>query len=869
MIFTGTFKTFDNSNEYSVTIGNTGTTTVITDPSDDSVYSPATDMVVMFDPDPVTITCDRGDLQKRIIISQATINLVSNENLTNYLFADTNRSIPVNVVNTDTNDLCFFGYVDPLQFSQGYAYNWESIQVTATDPLGALESLTVGDLTGVTATSTLTSWTLITDILSAAGISTINRGINNTVYNALTGTKVKMSIFFGESQDDWMTLYDTLSEICKYFSLYVSYYDGGAYIMSTINFNSTQFAIANFKSAAADSSTNISVDTAYSQATLTCEIEPVEDIVISFDNDDYLYSEYSNYEKYMTEYISAGEGERAYSGFKDLVNTGVTAYDAGYYIDNFVWVRKNHAWDFGTQGYDKQSFQSQLTYLTWLKHNSGKGALLSFGRGKKLNLQDNSPITNISLTDYLVIPINGTYDDTTAGMTTMENMISAANPVCTYKGLNSAILSPPDANVTNYIIISGQIMLNPLQPMTGPQWGSESQKLNNTLIQCHEILNSSWPTSERLKYKTVPHPDNDDGAYYQQNWITGTNGLHGYLDNSKNQRFEYKYSKEGGAIDTISKVPILACSLKVGTKYCVERLDLGQQGVGLFQWKTAAECESLGIEPYFTIGIDPKTGDKIIGVSHNIQNNINYTQNVESTGTAIPIRASDRLSGEIEFKILGPYNTVWDEVTDAMYFAHHFFNTPTIVGEPHSVLQYIQSIMVSNFKIETKSDNGLISENMTNADNDLVYSSDMHPEYTEKLEEDVKICTPLTLEECTQWGIKYQISNSYVYKTNDDPFYGFQSGANTIKPEDCVVDYFYNEYCTPAKMISTSLKTSTFGTDGINGSQLTNVMMKDYITGVYKDDNSAYRIMSYDTSLKQKASSMTFRQYKTQGHTQI
>ena len=50
---------------------------------------------------------------------------------------------------------------------------------------------------------------------------------------------------------------------------------------------------------------------------------------------------------------------------------------------------------------------------------------------------------------------------------------------------------------------------------------------------------------------------------------------------------------------------ILQCELKVGDKYCVERLDMGETGVGKFQWMTELECANAGgIKPVFTIGID-------------------------------------------------------------------------------------------------------------------------------------------------------------------------------------------------------------------------------------------------------------------------
>ena len=865
MIFTGTFKTYDNINTYNVTIGDTGVTKTISDPTEDIYGTAHSDLIVMFDPDPVIINTDRQDLTKRIIISQATINLVSNQNMTDMLFASTNRSIPVTI--TIDDNVCFFGYVDPLQFDQGYANNFESVQITATDPLGALEQLNVGDLKEIDSNTTITSWDLMLAIFTAAGISTVNDTIHTTVKSAMQGTNIKPSIFFGESEDDWMTLYETLTEICKYFNLYVAYYNNAANISCTINETPVAHNISSFKNAAADSSTSISVDDTYSQVTVTAEIEPVDDIIVGYDDDDYLYSDYRNMDKYMTEYISEGEGDSAHSGFYDLITTGETGYGAGYYIDHYCYVMRNDMWDFGENSYITQDFEDQRDVLKYLKDNSGKGAIIGFGKGNKLNNKDNSPVASVSLTNYLVISVNGTFDNSDAGGTAMENMIQAASPVCSYKGLKSSIFSPSDPTITNYIVISGKILLNPLQPLTGPYWSSETARLTNTIQDCIDAKkNISWPDNMGIWHHTVPMSDNGDGAYYQQKWYRDT-GIFGSIDNNKNQRFEYLYDRPGDSTDRISKLPILACELKVGEKYCVERLDKGESGVGKFQWMTEIECANANVNPVFTIGIDPKIDDKVVGQSFSIQNNVNYKMGLDKTGTAIPIKSSDKLAGEISFKILGPYNLAWEEISSYTH-GWAFFKKTRWRSTLYHVLQYIQSIMVSNLKIEMASDNGLINKNASNADNDLVYASNMNTAYIEKLEEDIKICTPLTLEECQQYGVKYQISNSYIYKTDNTPFYGFTVGRTVTKPEVCLVDYYYKEYCTPAKMITTSLKSASLP-NGLNGTGLNYEMMKAYITGVYSGDSSPYRIMAYETSLKEKTIQLTLREYKTQGDNQI
>lgn len=899
MILSGTFKTINDDNSYTVTIGDSGTSVTITDPIEYNYANPPS-TGMMFGPDPVEISCDRQDLTKRIIISQATIKLMSDSNLTSYLFAANNRSIPVTITRVQSNETAFFGYVDPLQFDQGYASPWEEIQISATDPLGALQDLTIGDLNGYNAAQERTPWEILTACLNTAGVSSITRNMNDIVYNAMTGTHLQMSVFFGSAdgvdEDSYMTLYETLEEICKYFNLYISYYGGEAHVISTVNFSPTPNAITSFKTKATDSSTSISVDDVYSQVNVKCEIEPVPDIVTGITSSDYLYSDFNDYTEYMTELVATGEGKSAYNGFNELLTLGTTDYHRddksyGYALDNFVYIKKNDAWDFGPNGYTTLNFPKQVDYLIWLKEHPGKAMLVGFGRGAKRNMEDNSELASIDIDDNLVISICGQYYNTTSGANSMGTQIQNNNPICQYNSLSSAILSPPDAQVTNYLCITGNIFLNPLQPLTGPYpsdsgqivgnwpWNKDNDtnnraKLTNTIAMC---------TGNQGNYylHTVPSTVNDDGQYYQQRWVTGSQGrtgiqaygIYGNLDNSKNHMCSFQYNQFGDREDNISKLPILACSFCVGDapaagqtdtrKYCVERLDLGSEGMGKFEWHTLAECTTLGIEPYFTIGIDPKIGDSIIGQRHKIQRNNNYQHNLGVNGTAIPIKKSDALAGAIEFKILGPYNAVWDEVTRTKA---SFWNHSNVMTASKVILQNVQSIMISDFKIEAKSDNGMISEAKSNVDNDLIYASDMNPTYIDKLEESVKICTPLTLQECSQWGIKYQVSNSYVYNADDTPFFGF--GENNVKPERCLVDYYYLEYNTPAKMLSTQMKADSF-TNGLVGQKLTGDMMESYFTGIYSGDNGAYRMMKYNTSLKYKKTNVTFREYRTYNHTQI
>ena len=216
MIFQGTFNNRENTKTYRVTIGKSGLNRVIVDPFDRE-FKRYGDKV-LFDEDPVTISCERDELTQQIIIRQAEIRLMANYDLSDTLFADTNRSIPVTIEQKQGNNYVgvFRGFVDPLQFNQGAVSPYEAYTVHATDPLGALEELTVDKLITYHMNDTPTIKQLIEDIISTIGCTVDYSKWTDSPNKPNTDLVTNMSVFFGDSQDDYMTLYDVLQNILIY-----------------------------------------------------------------------------------------------------------------------------------------------------------------------------------------------------------------------------------------------------------------------------------------------------------------------------------------------------------------------------------------------------------------------------------------------------------------------------------------------------------------------------------------------------------------------------------------------------------------------------------------------------------------------------
>lgn len=189
-----------------------------------------------------------------------------------------------------------------------------------------------------------------------------------------------------------------------------------------------------------------------------------------------------------------------------------------------------------------------------------------------------------------------------------------------------------------------------------------------------------------LDSNLVKSDGNEEGRYYTRKHYSATYNTDKPTYNSTGSYFQpwtkdkaakglkFEYSSVGDSTDKFSKLPILECELKIGSKYCVETV-LDVYGDSRFEWLTLEEIKARpdltykdvdGTTKYKTtmsLGINPKIGDYIVGMEHSLQNTIDYTMNLDGKeGTAIPIKQSDRLSGRVSFKILAPIQLVWDNI---------------------------------------------------------------------------------------------------------------------------------------------------------------------------------------------------------------
>ena len=164
-------------------------------------------------------------------------------------------------------------------------------------------------------------------------------------------------------------------------------------------------------------------------------------------------------------------------------------------------------------------------------------------------------------------------------------------------------------------------------------------------------------------------------------------------------------------------------------------------------------------------------------------------------GTAIPIRHTDMVSGQVRFIVLGPVNVTWDEVTRV----HPTFFRHTRWGlNSYPLLPCLSNIVLKSLQVEVYSDNALVE---ALGDNDIIYMSDTTEDFVNKKDDiSFKIHSALTSQECEQLGVRNVVAMSVPTDTQTGvgllSIYDHASGEQA-KPEQLYIDSYYNEYHEP------------------------------------------------------------------------
>lgn len=824
---------------------------------------------VYFSEDPAEIENEVNDTFDVLLRNSAKIRLLCGNLITN-LFSTSCRDAVVNIYKNDT---CIFaGFIEPQTLSQPYNNRWDELELNCIDALSALQYSkykNVGAL-GVIyafvkaeaaqrsfydiANEILQGVTKGLDILGnqnikfwydgskAVDAQTANR------YQVFRQLSISDLLFMGDDESDVWQQDEVLEELLKYLNLHIVQDGFNFYIFSwesvkatpdkiiwhDIVANSTkttaQQAVTIALANVADCDTMISIGDVYNQLLLTAKVEDIESVIESPLDDDLLVSPYINKQKYLTEYSSDGEGKTAYYAMKAMVNGEHTNYGGGAITDWYVQVMRNKQWTFPMKGntdidivdYFGSEGTNQHALPDWLGQAPG-AAIMALG-SVKINTanDDNSPTSKVNMTNYLVVSVNGNGIDNDENKTYPSVADIQKNiPYAVYTGNKAGgVFSPSDEETTNYIVLSGKVILNPIMAVTGNFSAMRKKMGDRPPYQGSGGGGGTTPPPMYFWHKTVPSRNNGDGRYYaRQYWQAETpdkevswhegadSGFYPYTGEGP-EEYEFKYSAVGDSTDTISKVAVLACMLVIGDKCVVETGTDGQTTDFVWQkYKERSECQSDDeyYQQCFTIGFDPKIGDKLVGTEFSIQNNIDYKMSIDAEGIAIPITKGDKISGQVRFTILGPVNATWDVITrrHPTFFRHTKWSSSSV-----PLLAHVSSILIKSFEVKVYSDNGLISNG--NDDNDIIYMSDTKETFVNKKDDlEFKINSALTATECAQLGVSntVKLSTPLNISTGDGVLEVYDRNGNVkAKPEQIYVDSYYTEYHKPRIVMEQKLR---------------------------------------------------------------
>lgn len=795
-----------------------------------------------FSGSPISIETDIDDTFQTIIRRSATINLVTSDYIGDKLFANNSRNIKVNIYK---EDLCIYaGFVEPNTFSQPFANGLEEFTINTTDALTTLQYYNYGDVTLKTYLKAKKDAKVKTfkdmldqmlgdildiDIVNGTGgviyydlSKGITKGKESTIFNDCSMSELYL---LGDEADDVWTNEDVLEQMLQYLNLHIIQ-DGLDYYI--FDWNSIKNRRTNWQNMTlravtlqnpsviemtsemhSSNDTNLSVADVYNQVSVKCKLEDQEDVIKSPMDSDSLSSLYNGKQKYMTEYISEGEGVRANNAFFDMIHDRATTYDGCRTVDWYLQAMYNRNWNFITPNGDitdlcefgNNMYINQWKLPKYLKDNQLIPSLFRMGSvEKKPNTTDNSPTSKIDMSSYLFISINGNGDDSETNHSPSDQTLQNRSGMIEYIGNSSGgVFSPTDDVTTNYLVFSGKLCLMPIQ--------KETDKFS-TLLNYDK--GSYW-------HKTVPSDNNGDGRYYTRKWynqtspsdeatsyIEGALSLHPWTKDKANHQLQYNYTSKGDSTDKFSKLPVLECELIIGNKRLIET-NIDIYGNSTFKWV------EIGKEPIidgdkittFSLGINPKIGDKIIGDEFSIQNNISYTMNLETEGTAIPITKADALSGAVVFRILGPINLTWNDITrrHKTWFRHtKWYNNTKFV------LSHLENIIIKDFECKVYSDQ---AGNDSDEDNDLIYMSNETDKFVNKKDDtEFKFITQLSSAECVQKGIKNSINLNAVINTNTrTPLESIYNATTneTAKPEEHYINQYYLAYSKPKLIMETDL----------------------------------------------------------------
>lgn len=836
-----------------------------------------------------TVTIDSGVNDSLDVAQQhgCTINLHARAYV-GELFTSEYKDGKVEVTVGDVT--VFSGWLEPRVLSMPYNEYYDDLSLQAIDSLSACQYSKYGDVTNSTTynsavgkTTLRTFKELLKESLDhgtdSDGGYTVwwdkSRAMADGEGDVWTGLSVSDMAFLGDSADDTTTYLETVEAVLKFLDLHVVQYGTDFYVFSwdTVRQGKTQWtllmgsgtspALPTWNGVSVltkyltadnveDTDTQLDVQEVYNQLALTVSPKGNDTVLESPLDGDGTVPALGPRFHYMSEFAVDHVGKA--SG-KSFWNLAAMLKDDSYdkqktWKDYWVRVMRNVHWKIGSgSGVGSEVTDPVADAVEKGDGSVSQAALLDkLGMGQmamlvkvgtvdhKPGTGDSSKQTSMSMTNYLVIGVNGNGSDTDPYPA--DSDVLASMPLMSYEGGGStSVFSPSGKDETNYLVIDGTLTLCPimetatyLDDVRG--YGTEDQFITG---HSHtEIVNEGGDTVEVFELTTNPSRTDDTGRYLTFGWGGIIQSLAGdYMTWSKDdwqQREDtgrmphwvpytedgpelYEYLTEDGK-DTLDKFDVLWCMLTIGDKVLVED-KTGTGGVDTMTWQTYKTLEECGgdtdeyLKQTFTIGVDPKVGDKMIGTEFDIASNFDWQQNISAEkGMAIPLPNAAKLHGKLTLKVLGVDNGPWanyHKIRHATMFRHSKWGTDNI-----PLMAHVSSVVIKDFSVKFYTGDGGDGSD----GEDIVYMSRAsHKFYNKKDDLEMMIHSGFTSDEVLQYGL----SNTMMYTTvcGSDGL-AVTSIKNTVtgdvaKAEKLYVDAYYKELSKPRVVLTQNIQCAAMG----------------------------------------------------------
>lgn len=813
---------------------------------------------LFFSGSPISIETDIDDTFQTIIRRSATINLVTSDYIGDKLFANNSRNIKVNIYK---EDLCIYaGFVEPNTFSQPFANGLEEFTINVTDALTTLQYYNYNDATlknylNVRQEAKVKTFKEMLDLMlgDILNIDIVN-GTGGVVYYDLSKgiTKGKESTIFndcsmselyllGDEFDDVWTNEEVLEQMLQYLNLHIIQEGLDYYIFdwNSIKNKRTDWYNVTLQSAIkmnpltiqmtsemhSSSDTNLTVSDVYNQIQIKCSIEDQENIITSPLDKDNLTSLFDGKTKYMSEYWTWGKGDdkdkdkTATNWMHTMLQEKPVNFSRSERVDWYCQVMNPSNWKFKTLGgltVEEMVYNDIFQYNKYIQQwkipqycykNLLTPCILKLGSVKTIDAGKEVLNNKIEMNNYLYIPIKGNGKDIPDETSPTEADLLAHTNMIEYTGNQSGgVYSPLDDNTTNYLVFSGKVLLQNINSSFNYWELLEAYAQNNP----YKYLNNKLKFGNEYKYYTRKFwKTYSKGA--EPTELYGENSLQPISDQipDSTKMFNYKYTVIHG--ESYNKIPVLECELIIGDKRLIE-VDRSKKDGSRFIWVKIGEEPKLTVEnneqipiTTFSLSVEPKVDDSVIGQEHEMYNNISFDMNIDAKGTAIPITKEDALSGTITFRILGPHNLSYSK-NEGQVYAHSLWYKRYTYNVDNSILAHLDSIIIKDFECKVYSDN---AGNDNEDDNDLIYMSNETDKFINKKDDiEFKFITQLSSVECTQKGIKNSVNLNTVINTNTQtPLESIYNATTneTAKPEEHYIDQYYNEYSKPKLIMETDL----------------------------------------------------------------